>query len=86
MSSERAVLRVKQRRVERSIEALEEYVRRFECRYALSSSDMAREVARGRHESPEIARWLTRYQTLQFLRDRTGRTNGTSTTTIEPRT
>ncbi len=75
-------LRTRDRTLDETIRALEDYVRLFECQYGRTSRSMADAVARGRFaETAEISTWLTRYGALVRLRDRSGNETGIGTPT-----
>lgn len=65
-----------------TIRELETVVTGFEARYNCSTVDMIERTKSGRtRETAEIGKWLSKYQALEDLRGRNGRTTGTHTST-----
>lgn len=61
-------LRVRRESIDVTVSRLRTFIARMERRYECSSEVMAAEVASGKaRDTAEVARWLSDYQTLQYL-------------------
>ncbi len=76
-------VRVKSVSREAAISRLRTYVSRFERRYECPSAVMLEAVQHGLHkETAEVTRWLSNYQALKALEERSGHMGGAHTRNI----